>query len=306
MRTPYAIVATTLFIAISSAAEWTDDRRRVEAEQVTLWEQKLSEARAAAPEARPALLWLGLKNMAHRSALPGRSPEVLVIYRRIQDELLAIPGHAKYFADEIKREQKEVAKDAPHPGDRISYNRNRSNYFRTLTHLPSPETIAVLGEFLSDDIDTPRLKISPDSDWGENPRANSFSATYALSLIGLRDPPASKEFYDAEPDAHLAKSRAWWEEVKAGRKTVSFLGQKVEHRFKPDGTWETIAMQNPPDDGKGPSIQVVNPEASSSPHQRSERPEPARGINQWWLAGMGTFLVAALGLWLRSRGRRPA
>ena len=47
--------------------------------------------------------------------------------------------------------------------------------------------------------------------------------------------------------------QSWWEEIKSGKRTFSFKGKKVEYRFKPDGTWETLAMANPPDDGPKPT-----------------------------------------------------
>jgi hypothetical protein len=225
--------------------------------------------------------------------------ERIEVYELVQSTLLSVPGHARFFADEIRREQKEVAQYPANTGPRISYDRNRSKYFITLTHLPSPETIAVLGEFLSDDIDTPRLRISPHSDWGENPRANSFTSTNALSLIGLRDPPASKDSYDADPDAHLAKSRAWWEEVKTGERTFSFKGQAVEYRFRPDGTWETIPIANPPDDGPKPAV------AAPASGKRDESPatvdsvKPADRSLLWWITGV--LLAVALALFIKFR-----
>ena len=41
----------------------------------------------------------------------------------------------------------------------------------------------------------------------------------------------------------IADTRAWWEEIKSGKRAFSYKGQKVEYRFKPDGTWETIALR---------------------------------------------------------------
>jgi hypothetical protein len=171
MKFIYVICAATSYLLSCSQAEWTNDMRRIEAEQIALWEQNLSEARALAPEERMAQLWLGLRNMGHRNSMDGRNSEVQIIYQKIQGELLSISGHARYFAEEIKREQKDVTGFPTNTGPRVSYDFNRTKYFETLVHLPSPETIAVLGEFLSDDIDTPRYRISPVSDWGENPRA---------------------------------------------------------------------------------------------------------------------------------------
>ncbi len=298
MNTTHMIFGIAFCLVSRSLAEWSTETRRIESEQVALWEQKLTESKGLTPEARPALLWLGLRNMGHRNAINGRSPEVQIIYQKIQHELLSIPGHAKYFANEIKREQKEVAEnEATGNGDRIAYNRNRWYYFKTMAHLPSPETIAVLGDFLSDDIDTPRIKISPASDWGENPRANSFASTITLSAIGLREPPASMKAYDADPEAHLAKSRAWWEEVKSGRKTFSFVGQKVEYRFKQDGTWETIPIANPPDDGPESATQARTKLPDPTREHRPGDSEVSSRGPAWWIYGIGGLALLSVGVW---------
>lgn len=213
------------------------------------------------------------------------------IFERAKTALLSIPGHARYFQEAIEREQ-EAVKDYPTTtGPRVSYDFNRTRHFETLSHLPSPETIAVLGHFLADEKDTPKPLMTPGSDWGTNPRANSYGSAYTLTNVGLRDAPGTWKNYDADPDAQLAKTRAWWEEVKAGRKTFSFKGQSVEYRFKPDGTWETLAMVNPPDDGPKLAGKVVPP--------AGEKAEPVAGEapREWiWLA-LPAVLAAGLAIW---------
>ncbi len=305
MKASYAVFAATLSFVNRSSVEMTNDKRRIESAQVALWEQKLTEARKLPPEERPAQLWLGLRNMGHRNAMDGRDPNVQVIYQKIQEELLSIPGHARYFADEIKRKQKEVAGYPTNTGPRVSYDFNRSLFFRTMAHLPSPETIAVLGEFLSDDIDTPRIKISPNSDWGENPRANSFASTSALSAIGLREPPASTKSYDADPEAHLAKSRAWWEEVKSGRKTFSFVGQKMEYRFKRDGSWDAIPIANPTDDAPAPAAAADTKRPDATSELRNEDSNVSSRGPAWWVYGGSGLTLLIVGVWLwRIKGTR--
>ena len=75
----------------------------------------------------------------------------------------------------------------------------------------------------------------------------------AIREIGLRNPPEPLDGLALYPDDLLAATRAWWEEVKSGKLTFSFKGQAVEYRFRPDGTWETIPIANPPDDGPKPA-----------------------------------------------------
>ena len=219
---------------------------------------------------------------------------------KIVSTLLSIPGHAQYFADEIEREQKEVATLPTNTGPRVSYDRRRAWHFETLRHLPSPETIKVLGHFLDDDKDTPVPLVSPDSDWGENPRANSWCAAAVIMEIGLRSAPVmnSRAGWD-EKDATLAKTRAWWEEIKSGKRTFSFLGQKVEYRFKQDGTWETIALVNPPDDSPKPPAQPV-----SKIRANQDAAVPAHAVEtlsrQIWLwIGAGVMVILGVVFWFR-------
>jgi len=236
-------------IALSQAAsaeERNNRSRDEETKQVQMWEDRLSASISMTPTEKLDYLWPGLRNMGWRRTFKDHDPSVDAIYYRIQQAMLAVPEHAQYFADEIAREQKAVEKFPTCSGPRNSYDQQRDWYFKTLCHLPSPETIAVLGHFLYDDMDTPVPLWSPGSDWGENPRANSYFSSSTIIDIGLRKPPVERQPGIDNPVLNLAKTRAWWEKIKSGKLTFSFIGQSVEYRFKPDGTWDSIAMTNPP------------------------------------------------------------
>lgn len=245
------------------------------------------------------------------------------VYEAAQAALIAIPGHAKYFADELERLRLDP---------KSNYERIRPTYLaETLMHLPSPETIQVLGHYLSDMQDMPydenpkyneavhSGKIRP-SDSIPLPQ-NAWLATCALSNIGLRNPPfepvADYIFLRLSPSAEsLPKFRAWWEEVKSGKRTFSFKGHNVEYRFKPDGTWDTIAMGIPPDDGPkagGPPEQSRDSKtvsADDGPKVEKEAEQPreskkARAVESsaeigWtvdfrWVLGLAGLIIAVLG-----------
>ena len=62
-------------------------------------------------------------------------------------------------------------------GPRGSYDFNRGIYFLTMRHLPSRETIAVLGDFLADDKDQPGpLDPSKSYDYDLPPANSHYSA----------------------------------------------------------------------------------------------------------------------------------
>ncbi len=221
-------------------------------------------------------------------------------FQQAQTALLAIPGHAQYFADLVEDERLKLKQD----DYRGEYKWHRYWYIcETLQHLPSPETIQVLGRFLSDERDTPP-PMSQGQDWEDTP-ANSLVASRALASIGLRDSPAPIGNNRMSNDA-LAKYRVWYEEIRSGKRAFSFIGQKVEYRFKADGTWETIPMTNPPDDAPKPMRPtIVSPEKDpqaipSSKGAKGDQP----GGHAWpWIIGAVIAILAGV-VWLVVRSRR--
>ena len=78
----------------------------------------------------------------------------------------------------------------------------------------------------------------------------------------------------------------------------------MEYRFRPDGTWETIPIANPPDDGPKEVIQSTK----TGSGKRDETPATVDSANPddhsvwWWIAGFGAMLVAVASvLFFKSR-----
>ena len=161
------------------------------------------------------------------------------LFQSAQNKLLSISGHAQYFADKIRLEQETVSHLGPSVGERSIYGRDRSRIIDgILVHLPSPETIRVLGEFLSDEKDYPPSPFPSDF------RANCDMACKTLTKIGLRDSPQIKPYQQLPGDLKLW--RDWYGKVKSGQLAFSFIGQNVEYRFKPDGTVESSPLASKP------------------------------------------------------------
>lgn len=258
------------------------------------------------------LLADGLQKLARKNVF--QVAERIEVYDLVQSTLLAIPGHAKYFADELERQRIDP---------KSAYIRTRTTYLtETLKHLPSPETIQVLGHYLSDMRDIPydenpkyiealRAGKVKEPDWTPTPQ-NAWLATYTLSNIGLRNPPFEPvgnyiNIRFSEPDS-LPKFRKWWEDVKSGKRTFSFVGQTVEYRFKPDGSWETLTVANPPNEP--PKLPDAPPpeQEKKSEKERIAKPRFAEKISmvqegskhvlwKWALAGFVLLSVAAI--WAR-------
>jgi hypothetical protein len=152
----------------------------------------------------------------------------------------------------------------------------------TLRHLPSPETVKVLGGMLSEEWEH---QSSPDSKVDPSQSMAKYAVT-AMTLLNIRDAPsAAIEQYSASEV--LSDWQAWYEQIKSGQRAFSFKGQAVEYRFKPGGTWETIPIANPPDDA--PEVPEASPADKRTISQvKKESPPENAGKN------FRPFLLAAL------------
>jgi hypothetical protein len=228
------------------------------------------------------------------------------IFKRAQSLLLAIPGHAEYFGRRI-HEANEPLK-GPEYGKFVHEARNERMYgFQTLSNLPSPETVKVLGEMLSD---TWRKEFSPPPgrvDVAPPPNSLALDAIdNCLRSLPLRDPPSVPRLmaWDDPEDVLVHPWQSWWKEIKSGKRTFSFKGQAVEYRFKPDGTWEALAMANPPDDGLEPEPskpEAVRHEKSPSPSAPPSSAPTASRFIYGWIIGCGIILLAVLAVFLKRR-----
>ena len=301
-------------VCISSASvTWTEESRCIESEQVALWESKLTETKLKPKEMVLEDLWLGLRNLGYRKTSEGHSLEVDRVYRSLQNELLSISGHAQYFADKIENERATLKLESY----RGTYDFNRRLAFEALSHLPSPETIKVLGGYLDDERDAAKEAMWDSHGILLSMDPNSERALDALRNIGLRDPgfvdpesgkwPSSEDYaareeerravYDylvARRERQLTPWRAWYAELKTGKRVFSFKGQAVEYRFKPDGTWDTIPIAYPPDDTPGVARSKTS-DRQAKPRLAGEVDEPKPRVQKRWL-WIGVVGLAILGL----------
>jgi hypothetical protein len=289
-----------------------DEFERNETAQVTLWNINLESSQGKPDEVKISELWLGLRNMGYRKSYPGHSIAVDDIYKKLQSELLSIPGHAEYAREEIEKARLSLGALIYEVG----YERTRARQFETLSQLPSPESVKVLGDYLDDDRDLAEEPVwFPDGGVaGLDP--NSLLAVKTLNSIGLRDadfpPPdvgerpsledyavrdkAWRDIWHYEYDKRrkeLDPWRAWYVEVKSGQRTFSFKGQSVEYRFKPDGTWETIPIANPPDDA--PEVPESSP-ADRRPVAQVTKEQPPGNADKTFSPYIFAALAALLAL----------
>ena len=283
-------------ISICASSSELDDRNRsLEAGQIAIWEDCLTSVQKKSQEEKLLALFPGLRTMSFWSEVEGHRYESEIVFNRIRQEVLAIPGHAEFYSDKIERERAKIEL-----GDcRGGYDLHRTMIFETLKSLPSAETVKVLGEFLIDERDTPPPRY-PGQDYSNDP-ANCHLAARALFKLGLRDVPMGG---DHRPiDQTLNDYRVWWEELRTGRKTFSFKGQNVEYRFKPDGTWDTLPIANPSEDDVKPPKPSSKPAAEKSPDQAIQ-PAKSDDTRQWlvwlWIPAV-VFMAGAWRIFSRRR-----
>lgn len=231
--------------------------------------------------------------------------ERIEIFDLARGKLLAIPGHAQYFADLLEAERAALK-----PGDfRGSYNRHRQWYlYETLRHLPSPETVKVLGVSLYDTRDDIPIEAMPP---GELPPAyTTIMAMMALLDLDIRGAPYPPgRFFSFRDKEELATFREWFAPIQTGEKPFSFRGQAVEYRFKLDGTWTSTPIAHPPDDGPKPRPPEAPPRDHSEAPPAPEPPAAAVSAPSlpWpWLAAGTLAILVAAGYFLKSRRRHAA
>ncbi len=282
---------------------WTAAERKLEADQATLWTETLTRAAALQPKDKFDALWLGLRNMGYRTARPGHSVVIDQIFGEIQHDFLATPGHAQYFADLIEAERAALK-----PADfRGAYDRNRRMYLaETLCHLPSPETVKVLGFYLYDERDDPPPGAAHSSDVIPEP-TTAIQVMRTLTELGIRGAPFPQgTFFHRQDWDNLARFRAWFAPIKAGEKAFSFQGQAVEYRFKPDGTWTSTPIAHPPDDTPKPPLPTAPPRPHPAQATTPQAGPAATGhAALWpWLLGVALLVLPAAAWFLKAR-RRP-
>ena len=201
---------------------------------------------------------------------------------RLQRTMLSHAGHAEYFSDQVSAARKSSQNFL---ADR-EYHRACETLRDTLRYMPSPETVQVLGGMLEslEDIPTSEQTIEhlravangSDHKWF----CPSRLAGQTLLALEIRDFPDGSGRNGTFSGDDVSPMRIWWESVKSGSKPFSFKGQDVEYRFKSDGTWEEMKLENPPDDG--PEVPEAGtaerPAKRTAPAMPTQQAEPASRV----------------------------
>jgi hypothetical protein len=218
----------------------------------------------------------------------------LKIFIRAQSALLAIPGHAEYYSKRIRGPFEEFKNP---PSDLYT---NASGRFlremmwggQTLEQLPSPETVKVLGEMLTEEW------VTPHKPWPGESRIPSLAACayHPLNNLPIVDSPIPPNYMQLDEGGQLKIWQAWYAEIKSGLRALAFKGEPREYRFKPDGTWDTIPISLPLEE-------VVSKEHVSVTFESVVTP-PVLHERTWiWITGLSVLFLAVMGWLIRKKIR---
>ncbi len=253
------------------------------------------------------LLSLGLRNMAHRRSTNDHSPEVDHIYQNLKTTLLAIPGHAEYFGNQIKvaREEAIIGNEkSAKLGEKPNwpgFDNVRLRAIQKLGQMPSPEAVKVLGELLND------LQVTYEIDL-DNFTADSFGLPSNASLAAdelkslIENPPVPKD-RDHQLPGDIPAWQAWYEQVKSGHRTFRFQGDSTEYDLNGPASKELLQRverdrKRDEERATGHKKSSVAPQSKISATQNRQLPSVA-----WLVAAIG---LCAAAVWYFVKGRKTA
>jgi hypothetical protein len=207
------------------------------------------------------------------------------IYTRTQKLLTSLPGHADFYDQRIRehlqRAKKFEGTDRQY-GFATTLMDKAEPDFRTLSHLPSPETVKVLGELLSED-------------WVVLRNGQPFNrplAGFAMSSLHrmpFTSKPVQGDYVSDEKD--LETYRLWYAQIKAGNRTFRFEGDPNEY---------TLAGPV----RSSPELATTAPKARDTVNSLPPGETGPNPSTPWLAVTLGCALIGgALWYWLTTRRR---
>ncbi len=214
-------------------------------------------------------------------------------HHAIKNKILSIPGHAEYFGGKIKHlygEIKQGYANGKNTGEVgwSHYMTESMEAFKTLSMLPSHETVRVLGEMLSDDWKWPDYE--KDNFYGT---LDTYSLTF-LSRLPIANQPTKQLKTSEDMYEYLEDWKQWYAEIKSGRRTFRFVGDDTEYDLRgPVKRSGSVERER--------SARRNLPEAVTEKTKPKDTPFQNRLIP--YLVGL---LILGAGLTIYLRGRRSA
>jgi hypothetical protein len=267
------------------------------------WESEMLRAVAAQegqpPDAAIPKLGMWVMKLAMSSNLEkGDRP----VFHAAQKALLSIPGYAEHYRNRILRAKaaREAADGKTEYGARAGdFRTEMHDGFQTLTQLPSPETVRVMGDFLFDDSVNPHVV---QDNMREEPLSHT-AVRYIARLPFASATPSNKGNTDAERD--LPAWRQWYEQIKSGKRTFRFEGDPTEYDLNgpaPRQKLEHIARDRKRNAERATGAKRLgSPAAAEASPELGKTPKPALVAA---LVASSLLLAGAVWYFVKGHGKR--
>jgi hypothetical protein len=222
--------------------------------------------------------------------------EVEAIMNDARDLMFRIPNYADYFAEKINNARQKFD-DRPDGAGNDSGSINALNdlqnkTFKILQQLPGPQTVRVLGDFLSDNRGRiPKREAAYDPESMVTERTLSDAAANTLSAIIANGPTPPEKSYLAF--RNLQSWVQWYERLKGGKQTYRFIGNAQEYD-----------LTGPVREARSSDVARVTkrPGVSSQASAAHER-ESSKHSATPWVAGILT-MMAGIGVYVYLQKKR--
>lgn len=268
-------ILATLVMCTSAQEVLTQEEIEVQRSKLAGWESKVDQAENMPPEKAIPLLGSCIRATGRESNF--QIDEKWDLHRKASDLLAAIPGHARFYEEEITRvRENQIAERnrQPHPHEseyEANYELARRTSLETLGFIRSPESVQVLGEYLSYK-ELADLRISANA--GIHHPENRVFAAMALSNL-IEQPPVQNQSYAYGPE-DADTWELWYAQVAAGNRTFRFKGDPQEY-----------SLQGPV--SKAIEPMAARPRQSDAPAAGPEATGPPQG---WPLMTIGVLVAS--------------
>ncbi len=230
-----------LISCASVLAESDYSREEIEESESNLekWKSFASRIDGVTGQAHLGKLCLGLRATADPSVFP--FGDRIGAHNAIKNSLLGISGYGQFWRTSLEKawQQVQSARNASERGPAMaSFNNVQVAMCKTLSELPSSESVRALGEFLDDRDDRgpmppgPPEKLRSGDHDEQRIQANSLYAVRAFAKLPFVSPPVPQRKLNAvlyEEDR--GAWRLWYEQVKSGNRTFRFKGDPREYNL---------------------------------------------------------------------------
>lgn len=165
------------------------------------------------------------------SIRPIDSPAAAAVYLEAQRLMMACDHPAETLVKWLEEQRSLRIKQTEEDKQGIHRREPSAHYdpslvFFAIAQIPTPESVAVLGRYLSDRRDERDME-----EFGGFSGGHFREAAYALNFMGLKNAPTRQRDFSPEDDC-IQKWQQWFAEVEAGTRSFSFYGSDVEYRLK--------------------------------------------------------------------------